>query len=571
MAVKKVIIEFVDFGFQYHAQSEPTLFHIDCKIYEGEKVLILGASGSGKSSLAHCINGLIPFFYRGETTGSVRINGIETKSMSLTEISNHVGTVLQDPDGQFVGLTVAEDIAFQLENNGASQQEMLAIVDKVSKMVGMANHLDQVPHVLSGGQKQRVTLAGVMVNDVDILLFDEPLANLDPQTGRSAIELIDDIHRDTGKTIIIIEHRLEDVLHRHIDRVLVVQDGAIIADLAPDELLSSAWLMKIGVREPLYIAALKRAGCEITANMLPSHLQTIRLESHHVDRLHKWKSQAHIQSTSQVRMPLLEMRDVSFAYVPGKPVLNDLSLSLHVAEMICIIGNNGAGKSTISKLFCGFYQPTAGHIELHGEDMSSMTIRERAEHIGYVLQNPNQMISNTMIYEEVAMGLKIRGFAEEDIQKRVHEVLHVCGLYAFRNWPISALSFGQKKRVTIAAILVLRPQVLILDEPTAGQDYKHYQEMMQFIVQLNRQGVAIVMITHDMHLMMEYADRAIVLSAGQVIADDHPTRVLANQAVMEAAHLKETSLHELARKVKFKHPEDLAMRFMEEDRRIRNQ
>lgn len=567
--MKKPLIEFVEFGFQYHSQSEPTLLELNCTIYEGEKVLIVGPSGSGKSSFAHCINGLIPFYYSGEMTGSLKIRGKELRELNLTQISDLVGTVLQDPDGQFVGLTVAEDIAFKLENDGIPQLEMRQKVAASALRVGMENHLDQAPHVLSGGQKQRTTLAGVLVNDVEILLFDEPLANLDPRTGKSAIELIDEIHQDTQKTIIIIEHRLEEVLHRGIDRIIVMYEGRIIADLTPNELLCSSLLRQIGIREPLYLSALRYAGCEITPEMKPCHIESIILDPCKF-QLHEWIKNRNQPSASQETQALLELRHIHFRYDEHKEILHDVSFTLHEGEMVCIVGMNGAGKSTVSKLICGFYKPTSGQMLLKNKDMLSMTIRERAEHIGYVLQNPNQMISQTLIFDEVAFGLKIRGVPESQVKERVYDVLKVCGLYAFRNWPISALSFGQKKRVTIASILVLNPQILILDEPTAGQDFKHYNEMMEFILQLNRQGVTIIMITHDMHLMLEYAERAIVLAEGRRIADDCPANVLTDAHIIEAAHLKETSLDRLAVRAGLDQPIDLLLTFIDEDRRKRN-
>ncbi len=567
--MKKPLIEFVEFGFQYHSQSEPTLLELNCTIYEGEKVLIVGPSGSGKSSFAHCINGLIPFYYFGEMTGSLKIRGKELRELNLTQISDLVGTVLQDPDGQFVGLTVAEDIAFKLENDGIPQLEMRQKVAASALRVGMENNLDQAPHVLSGGQKQRTTLASVMVNDVEILLFDEPLANLDPRTGKSAIELIDEIHHDTQKTIIIIEHRLEEVLHRGIDRIIVMHEGRIIADLTPNELLCSSLLRQIGIREPLYLSALRYAGCEITPEMKPCHIESIILDPCKF-HLHEWIKNRNQPSASQETQALLELRHIHFRYDEHKEILHDVSFTLHEGEMVCIVGMNGAGKSTVSKLICGFYKPTSGQMLLKNKDMLSMTIRERAEHIGYVLQNPNQMISQTLIFDEVAFGLKIRGVPESQVKERVYDVLKVCGLYAFRNWPISALSFGQKKRVTIASILVLNPQILILDEPTAGQDFKHYNEMMEFILQLNRQGVTIIMITHDMHLMLEYAERAIVLAEGRRIADDCPANVLTDAHIIEAAHLKQTSLDRLAVRAGLDQPIDLLLTFIDEDRRRRN-
>lgn len=566
--MKKPIIEFKDFSFQYRAQAKPTLKNINLTIYEGEKVLIVGPSGSGKSTLSNCINGLVPFLYPGEITGSLKINGIETKSMSIAKLSNMVGTVLQDPDSQFIGLTVGEDIAFKLENDCVDIDTMKKKVDIVSKIVDINDHLESSPHRLSGGQKQRVTLAGVMVDDVDILLFDEPLASLDPATGKSAIELIDNIKKESEKTIVIIEHRLEDVLHCEVDRIIVVNNGEILGDLSPNELLSRNILSEAGIREPLYITALKYAGCDITEDINPQHIKDIKLDNFK-DKLKNWTTKVENKDIVQGDEVLLELKDIKFSYSEDREILHGVSFKVNKGEMVSIVGRNGAGKSTISRLICGFYKPTSGEIFLNGKNIANESIKERADKIGMVMQNPNQMISKTMIFDEVAFGLKVRGYSESEIKERVYETLKICGLYEFRNWPISALSFGQKKRVTIASILVLNPEIIILDEPTAGQDFKHYTEIMEFLRELNNKGVTIIMITHDMHLMLEYTNRAIVLSKGEKIADDKASKILTDKQIIESANLKETSLYALAIRSELDEPKEFVEKFINYDRGIR--
>ena len=542
---KQAIIEFSDFSFQYFSQAEPTLHHIDLKIYPGEKILIVGPSGSGKSTIGNCLNGLIPFAYKGEITGSLKVNGLETSQQNIFNLSKMVGTVLQDSDGQFVGLTVGEDIAFALENDNIPQGEMRERVQKVAGIVDMHHWLTSSPFELSGGQKQRTSLAGVLIDDVDILLFDEPLANLDPATGKTAIEIIDDIHRQSQKTIIIIEHRLEDVLHCNIDRVIVINDGRIIADLSADELVSSQVLIENGIREPLYVTALKYAGVKVTPEMRPGHITTLKTEFSRA-ALQTWYGNIQRDRRQNSNPSILKMENISFSYDGLRPILEDISFDLREGEMVSIVGKNGAGKSTLSKLLCGFEKEDRGVIRYRGEDIREKTIKERAEIIGVVMQNPNQMISKAMIFDEVALGLRLRNVPEEQIKPRVEKVLDICGLAPFIDWPIAALSYGQKKRVTIASILVLDPRILILDEPTAGQDYRHYTEIMEFLLEINRLGVTIILITHDMHLMLEYTPRAIVLAGGKMIADTAASVVLTNAQVIEEANLKETSLFNLA-------------------------
>lgn len=569
MAEHKPIISFRNFSFQYRAQKRPTLTDIDLEIYPGERVLIAGPSGSGKSTLAGCINGLNPFSNPGACTGTLTVDGVDAPHSSIFELSAHVGTVLQDPDGQFIGLTVGEDIAFALENSCTPQDEMHAITRHAAELVGIENHLGYAPHELSGGQKQRVSLAGVMVDQVKILLFDEPLANLDPATGKQAIELIDEIQKKTDTTVLIIEHRLEDVLWRNVDRIVLVNGGTILADLRPDELLSGSLLAENGIREPLYVTALRYAGVDITPDKHPAHVDSLVLDDTDTQKLRDWFTARPRPAAQPEREPLLEVKGLSFGYQKGQQTLRDVSFSIGKGEMVSIVGRNGAGKSTLSKLICGFETPDAGEIFLNGKPLAEENIRRRAQHIGYVMQNPNQMISKTMIYDEVALGLQRSGLTEEQIREKVEATLRVCGLYPFRNWPISALSFGQKKRVTIASVLVLDPELILLDEPTAGQDFRHYTDIMEFLRGLNARGVTVVMITHDMHLMLEYTRRALVFCDGRLIADRTAAAVLCDPALVEQAALKETSLYTLANRCGIAPAQEFVERFIEQDREVR--
>ena len=565
--MKKPVIEFKDFTFQYFAQAEPTLHNINLTIYEGEKVLIVGPSGSGKSTLGHCINGLIPYSYKGKMEGTVMVDGLDTQKASLFELSKKVGTVLQDSDGQFVGLTVGEDIAFSLENDCVPQKEMMETVQQVADIVDMGKLLKSSPYELSGGQKQRVAFAGVMVGDVQALLFDEPLANLDPATGKTAIDLIDKIQKQYNKTVIIIEHRLEDVLYRHVDRIIVVSEGRIVADMTPDTLIAAGILPKLGIREPLYATALKYAGVKITEEMGAGRMETLKLPMVR-DQLISWNAAQKPAPAKEEKPPILEVRNLHFQYNRKRKILKDINFTIREGEMVSIVGTNGAGKSTLAKVICGFVTESQGEILFKGESLKGQTIKERSQKIGYVMQNPNQMICKSMIFDEVALGLRLRGVDEATVTEKVEHALKICGLYPFRKWPISALSFGQKKRVTIASILVMEPQILILDEPTAGQDYHHYTEIMEFLKSLNDQGVTILMITHDMHLMLEYTPHAIVISDGQKIGDSTAVQILTNAQIAASANLKLTSLYDLAIACGMEDPEGFVQHFIDYEREV---
>ena len=569
MALNEPILQFDHFGFQYHAQSEPTLHDICLTVHKGEKVLIAGPSGCGKSTLAHCINGLIPFSYHGDMTGTLTLAGKKTADMSIFEISRTVGTVLQDTDGQFIGLTVAEDIAFALENDCVRDPQLHERVYQAAQTVNMQRFLHHAPGELSGGQKQRVSLAGVMVDEVELFLFDEPLANLDPATGRQTIELIDEIRQRTGAAVIIIEHRLEDVLWRNVDRIVLMQSGRIVSDCTPDELLAGDLLRENGIREPLYLTALRYAGVEITPELQPHSIRTVALSEQTKQKVQAWYRAAPPAPAKPEREWLLEAEHLDFRYEGGHHAIRDVSVRVKKGELMAIVGKNGAGKSTFSKLVCGFERQQAGTLRFDGRDLMELSIKERADHIGFVMQNPNQMISKTMIFDEVALGLRTRNVPEDEIKTRVEQTLQICGLWPFRSWPISALSFGQKKRVTIASILALEPEMIILDEPTAGQDYRHYTDIMEFLSGLNRRGITVVMITHDMHLMLGYAERAVVFSDGRVIADDTSASILTDAAIIEQASLKETSLYELALSCGIDDARGFVQRFIDHEREVR--
>ncbi|WP_404970539.1 ABC transporter ATP-binding protein [Vibrio campbellii] len=556
-------IEFSNFSFRYESLDKPTLKNINLRIEKGEKIVIIGPSGSGKSTLGQCLNGLIPHAIKGETSGKLTINGQDTAPFDMHQFTEQVGTVLQDTDSQFVGLSIGEDIAFALENQLMSNIDMYPLVKATAKMVDLEQMLVRSPHDLSGGQKQRVSLAGILVDDVDILLFDEPLAALDPKTGKKTIEIIDELHRETGKTIIIIEHRLEDVLHRSVDRIILMESGEIIADTTPDEILASPLLEEYGIREPLYLSALKEAGCAIEGDAKPSSLSTLPLAQYQT-AVSTWFEASKATNVEKQAETLLAVRNLTYSYDGEKNALEDVSFDVKRGEFVSVLGKNGSGKSTITKLVMGVIEPDQGSMMLNGQDLNELTIFERSQKVGVVMQNPNHMISHHMIFDEVAFGLRNRGVEENQIEAKVLEVLELCGLSKYRHWPIEALSYGQKKRVTIASILALEPELLILDEPTAGQDYRNYTSMLSFIEKLNRElGITVMIISHDMHLVLEYTTRSIVIADSKLIADAPMTEVFSSPALLDQANLATTSLYELATELGIENTNDFMQHFID--------
>lgn len=564
------IVEFSLFSFRYESRKEATLEDISLTIKSGEKILIAGPSGSGKTTIGNCLNGLIPHSFKGVGSGRLKVAGFEPASTDLHELSKSVGTVLQDTDGQFVGLSVGEDIAFALENDARPRDEMHTAVSRAASLVEMGEYLNRSPFALSGGQKQRVSLAGILIDDVDLLLFDEPLANLDPATGKLAIELIDQLHRETGKTIIIIEHRLEDVLHRPIDRIILIDRGKVIADESPDSMLTDGTLATHGIREPLYLSALRLAGGSLRVEDHPASLDSLDLDRHR-DNLVSWFDSRPMVAERPHQPKLLTVKGISYSYDGELTTLDKVGFSIESGERISLLGENGAGKSTLAKIIMGLIKPDEGNLSWSGNVITGENISERSRKIGFVMQNPNHMISQHLIRDEVAFGPRLRGVCEADVTERVESTLRTCGLYPFRNWPISALSYGQKKRVTIAAILIMEPQLLIMDEPTAGQDYFHYTEFMEFITKLNREsGLTILLVTHDLHLALEYTERSLVLSHGYLIADDSVPKVFADSELLTRASLKPTSLYGLARKLNIEAVDEFIAHFISSEGAVRS-
>lgn len=561
------MISFKNFSFKYNNVVDKTLKNIDITINKGEKVLIVGPSGSGKSTLSHCINGLIPFSYSGEIEGELIIDNIKPYEKSLSDVSKKVGTIMQDQDSQFIGLSVGEDVAFNFENDAIPVKEMKVKVVNALELVNMVDFINHSPYELSGGQKQRVSLAGVLGNDAEILLFDEPLANLDPASGKEVMELVNSIHEKTNKTIIIVEHRIEDVLEQAFDKVIVIDRGEVKAIGAPDDILKSDILSKRGLREPLYVSAMKYANCNL--DKINNLRDFNNLDEDSKEKIKNWfnnESKNISMKNNNKEEKILEVRNLTFSHDKNKNTLENVSFHLNKGEILAVLGNNGAGKSTLCRVITGILKSKEGNIFLKDECIDSWSISKRCSSIGYVMQNPNQMISQHMIKDEIALGLKCRGYSKEEIYTKVEEVLKICGLYPYRNWPVTALSYGQKKRVTIASILAINPDVIILDEPTAGQDHKHYTEFMEFIKTLANKGISIILITHDMQLTLEYCDRAMVLSAGKKIADNKPSCILTDENIIKQANLKETSLSTLAKAIGMETPDDFVQFFIDYER-----
>jgi len=551
------ILELRQVSVKYDAQNEPTLRELNLSVQKGEKILLAGSSGSGKTTLVRLLNGLIPHEFKADVTGEIFINGQNGTEQNVFERSLELGTVLQDSNAQFVGLTTAEDLAFALENDNIVHDKMLEQVQKWAKDLNLLHLLNLSPQVLSGGEKQRVAMAGVLIDDAPILLFDEPLASLDPASGQRMMQLIDRLQAEQNLTVIIVEHRVEEVLRGKVDRVLILDEGKIVIDETPIEALKLNDFAKYGLSTPGYIRLLSQAGIDLKD--VEELDQPQKLAGEQVaDKLQQYAlEQAKSVHAKTENTQLLKIQNLDFAY--GKhEIFHQLNLTLNQGEITALVGKNGSGKSTLSQVVVGFLAPTNGSIVFNKTDLLALSIKERSAYVGYVAQNPNQMITQVSVFDEVAVGLRLRGEDDEKIHAKVNELLKIADLYSMRNWPVSVLSYGQKKRLTIMAVLALQPEFLILDEPTAGQDLTHANEIMEFVQKLNHDlQISIVLVTHDMTLLQAVAQRAVVLVAGEIIADTTPAELLTNHELVERADLQVTSIAILAERFGIKNVTDL--------------
>jgi len=565
--MRRPLISFQNFSFTYSDQREPTLKEISVTIYEGEKILVLGPSGSGKTTFARCVTGVLPNEQNGDVTGNIIFHPTEEKSdfpfenFLPNEIALIKESILTDLE-KTERMTPRQKIPFQ------TAQELM-------KLEGWRNFLDKRPYLknsfkkLSEQQLGEITMAGISMAGRPLIILDEPLANLDPYSGDLAMKFVDDLHRVSDTTVLIVEHRLEDVLVQSVDRILLFSEGRIIADANPEDILKTEILSDIGIREPLYITAMRYAGVD---------LDNIRelADVHKVngpqlkETMENWLTylpQFRYQESNEV---LLELDNVSFKYPwNDEDIVDGVSMRVYRGEMISLVGANGAGKSALSRLIIGEEQTQSGRILWKGKEVIDSNPIVAENFIGYVPQNPKDIISQETVYEEIALKLIQRNIPEAEIKQKVDEVSKVCGLQYIKDLPLSMLSFGQLKRVSIAAILALDPQMIILDEPTAGQDFSHYKDIMNFLQKIHQNGVTVIIVTHDMHLMLEYTRRAVVMAKGKIIADTSSAFVLINPQLIQAASLKETTLFTFAKQIGMNDPYSFTEKFVYYDRAAR--
>ncbi|OQY21477.1 MAG: hypothetical protein B6I35_08305 [Anaerolineaceae bacterium 4572_32.2] len=499
--------------FRYHSRPEPALHTLSLTLERGELLLVAGASGCGKTTLIRCINGLIPRTYNGDLEGSILLDGQDGSEMTMATLSQTVGTVLQDPERQILGSFVLNEVAFGLENLGLPREEILQRVDETLDYLGISRLRERETFYLSGGEKQKVALAGVLAMRPSILLLDEPLASLDPASAQEALSLFRRL-ADEGVSIILVEHRVEDAFSIHPDRVLFMQEGQVTYCGPPDGLADVVDYRQVKMPAPVVI---QRAASEPPPTFEPA-----------------------IKPNG--REPLVAFENVSFAYEDDGPtVIRDVNLTIRRGDVIALLGPNGAGKTTLVKHAIGLLKPRQGNVVIEGRDTRDLSVAQIAHTLGYVFQSPSHMLFAPTVREELAFGPHNLGYDEEIITEGVERAVEIVNLKGLEEYPPLALSFGQQKRVSIAAILAMRSKILVMDEPTAGQDYWNYMAFMDSILQMPG-FEAIFFITHDLDLAICYASRVILMHEGQIAGDGSPAEVLTDIELLHRCHVVPTSL-----------------------------
>jgi len=521
MPTDPLVVE--NLSFRYRDRSDFALRGISLSVGAGELLLVAGASGCGKTTLIRCVNGLIPRSYKGEIAGRIVMQGQETARMPLARISQMVGTVLQDPERQILGTKVVNEVAFGLENLALPRPEIIRRADEALAVLGIAHLRNRETFNLSGGEKQKVALAGVLAMRPSLLLLDEPLASLDPASAQETLAIVRQLAND-GLTVIMIEHRVEDVLTIEPDRVLYMQDGQI-RFLGPlDEMYKVVDYSEVKLPAP---AILQRAA----AAAPPAEL--------------KFLPGAALASPAPASpaegAPLVRFEKVTFDYDGEREVLHGITLDIRRGDIIAVLGANGAGKTTLVKHAIGLLKPKLGRVLIGGRDTHELSVAQVAQTLGYVFQSPSHMLFAPTVSEELAFGPTNLHHSAEAIQKEVKEAIEIVNLAGREKDPPLALSFGQQKRVSIAAILAMRSRILVMDEPTAGQDYRNYMDFMDAILQLPS-FEAILFITHDIDLAVIYANRVLLMGQGQVVADGPPVQVLGDLNRLKACRVVPTSL-----------------------------
>ena len=527
------IVKVEDLSYTYPNSDEPAIKDINLDIEAGEFVLLTGPSGCGKTTFCRTLNGLIPKFYNGTISGKVTVNGLDVSEHSTMVLAQSVGLIFQNPDNQIFALTVEKDIAFGLENLGKSKEEMYKEIDWAAETTGIEKLRNRATHELSGGQKQRLTIAGILAMHPKIIVMDEPTSFLDPVGAEHIFDVLNTLNKEHGMTIIIIEHRI-DIAAKYVDRIIVFDKGMVRSDGRPEDILSNEDTRLLGVGIPRILELAKRFNASgplfptlpLSANnfyeqvsgklslrdiprvkdSIPDDLLALAGEHHH--------------------SPLIEAKDLCFEYSGNVKALRGVNLTINKNDFVAIMGENGAGKTTLVKHFNGLLRPKSGSLTVDGENISKKSVAQLARRIGLVFQNPDDQLFEESVEKEIGFALHNFGFKQDMIDKRVTWALNLLDITQYRDKSPFTLSGGERKRVAMASVLAWDPEILVLDEPTIGQDYGQKERLRHFLNQLRTQGKTVVIVTHDVEFVAESQPHIVLMAQGNVVAEGSTKEIM---------------------------------------------
>jgi len=527
-------------GYRYMGQLKPALQGVDLEVAEGEFVVVMGPSGAGKSTLCVSLNGLIPHFFRGKMEGQVRVGGRSTSEGRVGEIAQEVGLVFQDFEAQLFSTNVALEVAFGPENFGVEREEMIGRVERVLGQVRLNGFEDRPPATLSGGQKQRLAIASVLAIEPRILCLDEPTTDLDPFGKLVIFEIAEDLKDRDDVTLIVVEHETEETLEA--DRIVVLRDGNIVADrparevLRDVELLEESSVMPLQVTRYFHEMGLWQGQLPLTPE---EGVAEFRKRKWHLSpERHRKLVQADERREGDYGEPVIEAEGLTHRYPNGVVALQGVDLTVRKGEFLAILGQNGSGKTTLVKHFDGLLKPTEGTVRVGEDETTEQGLRQLGQGVGYVFQNPDHQIFSDTVHDEVAFGPKVRDMDGGEIQERIEEALAAVGMEGRGDEDPSGLTRGERQRVAVASVLAVRPEVLILDEPTTGLDYAGQRSMMDLVKSLNEAGSTIIAVTHTMWLVAEYAHRAVVVKDGKIALQGTVREVFAEEDGLRDASLR---------------------------------
>lgn len=536
------IVEVRGLIYSYPNAKAPALDGVDLTIERGEFVLLTGPSGCGKTTFCRCLNGLIPHFYSGDLKGDVRVAGLSTRDSPTYKLAQHAGLVFQNPDNQIFALTVEKDVAFGLENLGIEKAKMLEGVDWALEKAGISHLRDRATHELSGGQKQRLAIASILAMRPEVLVLDEPTSFLDPLGAERIFQVLDSLNKEYGITILLIEHRL-DLAAQHVDRVVIFSEGKVVGNGSPEEIFALEETRLAGVGIPKIVQLYKR----LRGRGFPLERPPLTPDAL-VEGLRKWlppeRPQVMVKPTGPEiegfdgegrASPAVEVQGVSFSYPSGVKALDGVSLTIHRGEFVAIMGENGAGKTTLVKHFNGLLRPSVGGIKVDGEDISRLSVANLSRRVGLVFQNPDDQLFSESVEEEIGFALRNFGFEKEVVDKRVDWALNLLDVERYRKSSPFALSGGERKRVALASVLAWDPEIIVLDEPTIGQDYAQKERLRHFLMQLRTQGKTTVIVTHDVEFVADCEPRIVLMADGKIVADGPIRKIVTDEGSMRRA------------------------------------